>query len=98
MTIDGVDTVSTNQTLKINIPFDSNDDDVDETTRRTSRTFQVTVWSYEGDIAPAYYTLKIIRKMNNLKLKEITLDGRYAEQDRNDPYTFRIDVGQMKHL
>ncbi|MDR4080171.1 MAG: cadherin-like beta sandwich domain-containing protein, partial [Clostridia bacterium] len=98
MTIDGVDTVSTNQTLKINIPFDSNDDDVDETTGERSRTFQVTVWSYEGDIAPAYYTLKIIRKMNNLKLKEITLDGRYAEQDRNDPYTFRIDVGADETL
>ena len=98
MTIDGVDTVSTNQTLKINIPFDSNDDDVDETTGERSRTFQVTVWSYEGDIAPAYYTLKIIRKMNNLKLKEITLDGRYAEQDRNDPHTFRIDVGADETL
>lgn len=32
-----------------------------------SRTFQITVWSYEGDIAPATYTLKIIRKMNNHK-------------------------------
>lgn len=97
ITIDDREIVSNSKTLSVNVPFEEINDDISNTGEH-SQTFTVKVWSYEGDINPAYYTLKLVRKTNNLKVQSITLDGRAAIQDENDPYTYRIDVSNDAEL